>query len=502
MITPQFKLIAATMALAVAGAACAGSGDDPLPDMSGQRLSGAQTSVEPREVEGIPTCESLGFDGFEFKIDPPSSGSFDIDALNSVTGVTDGVYFDWSSTLGIDVVIAKGGPTANVYEYSPESFGDHDLHSPINPSTGQPYGMSHISFCFDYEVIVEKSAETSFRRTFDWSIDKVGAETELVLSPGQTYLTSYDVTVEMTGFVDSDWAVSGTIQVTNPAPIAAWITGVHDFLEGDELPVECGVSFPFELEPGGVLECSYSAALPDGSTRTNVAHAATEGAVGEGSGEAIVDFSTAAVDGVDECVVVEDDLFGPLGEVCAAEAPKTFSYQLEIGPFGECGLYEVVNTASFEAEDSGASGSDSWTVGIEVPCLGGCTLTPGYWKTHSEHGPAPYDDTWALLSAGADTPFFSSGYSYYELLWRAPRGDAYVILAHAYIAAALNQLNGAFIGGDQATAFASATALLQAYAPGGVPKPLRPQLINLAGILDAYNNGLTGPGHCSEESAD
>ena len=43
------------------------------------------------------------------------------------------------------------------------------------------------------------------------------------------------------------------------------------------------------------------------------------------------------------------------------------------------------------------------TVDVDVPCLGGCTLTPGYWKTHSEFGPAPYDDNWANLPNGAST---------------------------------------------------------------------------------------------------
>jgi hypothetical protein len=40
---------------------------------------------------------------------------------------------------------------------------------------------------------------------------------------------------------------------------------------------------------------------------------------------------------------------------------------------------------------------------IEVMVPGGCTLTPGYWKTHSKYGPAKYDTTWALK--GEDTPF-------------------------------------------------------------------------------------------------
>ena len=135
--------------------------------------------------------------------------------------------------------------------------------------------------------------------------------------------------------------------------------------------------------------------------------------------------------------------------------------------------------------------------------LGGCTLTPGYWKTHSMYGPAPYDDTWA--SIGEDTPFFLSGQSYYEVLWTTPQGgNAYYILAHAYIAAELNFLNGADPSAAQA-AFDEATALLGTYTPdelaglkGKAGKETRAQFIALAEILDAYNNGLIGPGHCSE----
>ena len=129
----------------------------------------------------------------------------------------------------------------------------------------------------------------------------------------------------------------------------------------------------------------------------------------------------------------------------------------------------------------------------------GCTLTPGYWKTHSEYGPAPYDSTWAMLPAGADTPFFSSGQSYYEALWTEPKGgNAYYILAHAWIAAQLNFLNGADPEDAQA-AFAQAMVLLSAY-DDSIPKkdPNRAIAIGLAEILDDYNNGIIGPGHCAE----
>jgi hypothetical protein len=48
----------------------------------------------------------------------------------------------------VDAVIVKGGPNANVYRYSEET-SDTNLRAPINESNGQPYGLSHISFCYD-----------------------------------------------------------------------------------------------------------------------------------------------------------------------------------------------------------------------------------------------------------------------------------------------------------------------------------------------------------------
>jgi hypothetical protein len=132
----------------------------------------------------------------------------------------------------------------------------------------------------------------------------------------------------------------------------------------------------------------------------------------------------------------------------------------------------------------------------------GCTLTPGYWKTHSKYGPAPYDETWGLI--GEDTGFFLSGQSYYDVLWTEPKGNAYYILAHAYIAAELNELNDADFSVAE-DAFEQATNLFEAYTPEDVDgmkggknadKETRALFVSLAEILDDYNNGIIGPGHC------
>lgn len=139
------------------------------------------------------------------------------------------------------------------------------------------------------------------------------------------------------------------------------------------------------------------------------------------------------------------------------------------------------------------------------PVYGGCTHSFGYWKTHSAYGPAPYDSTWALL--GEDSTFFLSGKSNYQVLWTPPsHGNAYYMLAHVYIAAHLNFLNGAdptaILG-----SFNDATALFSVYTPDEIEAlrgndSLRQQFISLKNIIGEYNEGIIGPGSCDSTAAD
>ena len=88
-------------------------------------------------VAGNPDCASLELGDFEFKIDGgPFQGVFALDSRNTVTVTSpDGIHFDWSTSLPIDAVIAKGGPNANVYVYEDEASGEVGLSPPINPNT-------------------------------------------------------------------------------------------------------------------------------------------------------------------------------------------------------------------------------------------------------------------------------------------------------------------------------------------------------------------------------
>ena len=214
---------------------------------------------------------------------------------------------------------------------------------------------------------------------------------------------------------------------------------------------------------------------------------------------------------VDNQVNVYDDNKQPrfLGTVSADETPKTFPYSVLIGPYCKCGEYEVCNTALFVTRDTRTTGSESWIVTVNVPCEDTCTLTHGYWKTHSKYGPAPYDETWAMLDPnGEDSAFFDTGLSWYEALQTQGKpSNIYYVLAHDYMAAVLNELNGASVPADIMDAIAHAEELLDAYDgnPNSMEvikqkdaRDIRRDFIKTAILLNAYNNGAKGPGKCTE----
>lgn len=350
---------------------------------------------------------------------------------------------------------------------------------------------------------VTKDAHTSFIRTWDWIINKTVDWPTLTLSAGQIQAVNYSVEVSATP-QDSNWAVSGTISIHNPNEVGATIENISDLISADIVAtVECPVSLPYVLAAGGDLNCFYSGDLPDSSARTNTATVATSGDVPGGSGSADVIFNNTPTSEVNECVNVSDTYSGSLGEVCANSAPHAFNYSRDIGPYSIEGIYYVDNTASYVSNDNQATGSSTASVVVTVPSSG-CTLTQGYWKTHSINGPAPYDDAWG----GHENDYFASypSYTKYQILWNPPKnGNAWYLLAHQDIAAWLNTLNGASMPAEVATALSRAYDYLQTYDPGYIgglkgSNELRKDFIRLAGILEQYNSGQIGPGHCSEQS--
>jgi hypothetical protein len=109
----------------------------------------------------------------------------------------------------------------------------------------------------------------------------------------------------------------------------------------------------------------------------------------------------------------------------------------------------------------------------------GCTYTQGWYKNHTSDWPSGFSPSDA---------FYSSGLSWIDLYNTPPKGSQYIILAHQYMTALMNA-SGASVPADVQDALDAA----ETYFSTGSG-----DITGVAGVLDAYNNGLAagGPAHC------
>jgi hypothetical protein len=245
-------------------------------------------SVGPIYIPG-PTnysCQELadlyspGSTWTELKFDPNPVGGPGTSEILSTNGgsvtVSNGTewYFDWSSTFGIDAVFVKDGQDGHhLYIYdaygdpNTESLGDTALVPPGNNA------ISHISFCYDYELDVSKTAVGSYDRTHTWDIEKSVDPTSQYGFPGDILGWTWTVDLGET-YEDSNFAVNGEITIVNPAPIDVDFS-VEDVIDGSiDANVDCGDgSSSGTVDANSQVICSYSAT--DGIDGTQSSNTAT-----------------------------------------------------------------------------------------------------------------------------------------------------------------------------------------------------------------------------------
>jgi hypothetical protein len=382
------------------------------------------------------------------------------------------------------------------------------------------------------QLTVSKTATPSYKRVWTWHVVKSSDAPPTKLAPGETFVLPYKVTYTASS-ADSEFAVSGQITVTSPAGAPTrTINSITDLYAGATAGIVSNcmkgavpVTPPVAIAAGDTITCNYVATLAGKTTGTNVATATLQN-VSSGTtnftGSASVSDFGAPTTVIDESITVTDTYGGStVTGTVNAPGPKEFTYSRQIGPYTsqECGDHLITNTADFTTNDTSTTGSSTVFFTVNVPCPTGCTLTQGYWKTHSIRGPAPFDDAWNLIEqppyapgdadgikeAEAET-FFFSNQTWYQVFWTPPSGgNAYYQLAHQYQAAVLNVLNGADPSVVSTTLNA---ALVLLNNPANTPTSigalkgnaaLRKQFVDLAGILGSYNTGTIGPGHCSED---
>jgi hypothetical protein len=424
-------------------------------------------------------------------------------------------------------------------------------------------------------VTVTKTAVESFDRAWSWQLVKtvfangatapaevcssLGTNIEgstLPLQLGQMYTACYQVTATPGGPTDSNHLVTGAINVSvaaSTAPYSANFTITDELDPGDlAAVVDCDgtAGSPFVntkngVAPGGSFSCTYSKSLTPAEAAAVTTDTATA-SVSWNTGDSGTDKGNAAstFTGVtptnesDETADVTDIFNGTpvvsLGDdVLASGGPYvyTFAKNLQCPDYGDT---LIPNDAYLDSNDGGYDLEDDGDVTVSCPRPpDGCTLTQGFWRTHSQFGPAPYSDNWEVITpSGADTEFsegfdgvIDSDLTYYEVLWDAGKGgNAWFKLGHQYIAAQLNILNGAdpsLVSGYMA----DAQSILDFYdkdAPGkdnSIPKQGddwcqtyggdctgynsdRQYAMHLNNLLTSYNEGTLpgGPLHCDDDA--
>jgi hypothetical protein len=205
---------------------------------------------------------------------------------------------------------------------------------------------------------VTKTATTTYTRTYDWTITK-GPDNDFSGTPSDVFSHTYNIAVDST-YVDSGWAVNGTITIENNTSFAATITSVTDVVSDNiAATVNCGVTFPHNLPAGGELECTYSAALPNAMQRTNTATVATSSFVSGDTGNADVIFG-APTTVIDPEINVTDDFgtpnnagddlsFGPWSDGDSGSYDRDFTCPTDPAAYTN-GIYTetVVNTATID----------------------------------------------------------------------------------------------------------------------------------------------------------
>jgi len=425
----------------------------------------------------------------------------DADTLKTITGqgllLTDPVAFNtplFTEFLIPLVTPAPGGQLIDVIPYA----GSGEANELINPVTGSPILLDALG-----NPRVEEVAPFDFRRnigaiqlTLDPHLSVSGSGDGSVdlhwnkpLVPELFTLTGYEVSYRV-----KDAGSWTPITVSGPDTLEYMVTGLTN-----------GTEYEFEVRaigttPAGPYIGPWSntvTATPLGPIGTPVVTAVP------GNGEVALTWTQPDLGGRSFVAytilwrVAGTDEYTGGQATYSPDATSTTVTGLKNGTEYE---FAVTANASGEFGPKGlATATPFKPVQPPPPGTENCTLSAGYWSTHSEYGPSLYDETWAMLTNGADTPFFLSGQSYYEVINADPEGNAYYILAQQYIAAELNFLRGADPAAVQAE-FDAATALFGQYTPdeaAALEGQPRQTWIDLASILNDYNNGYVGPGYCT-----
>lgn len=328
-------------------------------------------------------------------------------SINETVHVTDSMFGGELGTADADGTLTATGAGVTVVDgsfvYTKTLTGTpgqcQTIHNTATITETSSTDSADVSLCIVKALTATKSGEGTFTRTYPWSITKDVDRTEIDIAPDGTATFHYTVTATQGTPVDSAWALSGTITVTNPNafPATAIVT--------DNLS-ECTVTgSPVTVAANGTADLAYrctgltSAVTANSAsvtwTATTDAGALTGDTTADGSG-----FLYTETNPVDKDIAVWDDetVEGAENYLGTAEwgdgiTPVTFRYDVtksgaDIAP-GQCATYDNKAWVKTGANDSSDTQQVKVCVGADL--LVTKTATGSYdttylWKIEKSTG--------------------------------------------------------------------------------------------------------------------
>ncbi len=281
--------------------------------------------------------------------------------------------------------------------------------------------------CQDLKVV--PSVTPTFARSFSWSILKsVSGATTQTADAGSTVGFDYTVAVTKSAGVDSGWAASGTINVTNPNAFPVTGTVTDDILNEttDTCTITGGASqtFPAGATTPVAFTCTFSgkpsyAVLTDSASVTWLKDGF--GASTVDSGTASLQFGTGSAGNpsvTNDSISVFDAFNGGTPTLLGTTNVST-TYPVHktiVVPSGTAGCMAVDNTATFTPQNTGNTPGNSSSVTTHV-CVTGHDLTitktvaPSYTRTYTWTIVKTVDGTHNAGPISSDQPSVPAHYS-------------------------------------------------------------------------------------------
>jgi len=300
------------------------------------------------------------------------------------------IHVYWDNSHEADVPLLKvSGKVAHYETYDNAGALVEDATAVVPDEWKGQFNLSHVTCEFPQEELtVTKTVVTAYTRTHDWSIEKSvdtenGYEHEgypkvwLYVDGHGDETATWTVDVTYEGYEDSGFNVSGDITIENTGEIDAIINSVIDELAGTPITVDCGVYFPYVLDAGATLVCTYNEDVLEKVVGDNVATVTTEVDTYSDTkpivwGEPTTEVN-AIVDVMDHSDLNGDVLLDTLyaadyepGDIIPLEYSNAFHWEDYGGDL--CGDYTYNNMAEVIGDEDVVLDSDDATLKVNVQC--------------------------------------------------------------------------------------------------------------------------------------